>query len=328
MKKIYYYPSCPPEGYANPYSLNYKKALEKYGDVLEKENNAVRPAIKGLVENCLKGDLFVLNWIEGICNHRHGYIQYIIAFICLFIIRLRKRKIVWTIHNMSSHSGTKVISRFLTLYLYRHSNLIITHSKQAESVAKKKAHCPVYYVCHPFNQLSSCSDDAVKSIDVLIWGSILPYKGIPQFLQQVNERHSKIKILIVGSCTDKGLVTDILKCVNENSNIVFDNRKPDFSEVAKYISSARYVLFPYIGHSVSSSGALMDTIVMGGTSIGPNVGAFKDLCEDGICLTYENYNELFNKLESDVIVSKEKVRDFIKSNSWENYARFVISNLY
>ncbi|WP_194968036.1 hypothetical protein [Klebsiella pneumoniae] len=47
------------------------------------------------------------------------------------------------------------------------------------------------------------------------------------------------------------------------------------------IEDSKCVLFPYKSGSISSSGALMDTIALGGVAIGPDVGAFKDLEKKG-----------------------------------------------
>lgn len=328
MTKVYYYPSCPPGGYGNPYSENFKKALGKYGEVLDKENLQSKPAVRGLLRYCFKADLFVLNWIEGIGNHQLGFVQFPLAFLCLLIIKIRKRKIVWTLHNIHPHSGSKFLSKLLSKYLFRYADIIIAHSNEARQYALGKARCPVYYVCHPFNQLEKKTSDEVDPIDVLLWGSIYPYKGITQFLNELNKRHLNLVVKIIGKCSDAALLDEIGKNVESSPNVTFENRRPEFDELAMLISSARYVLFPYIGDSISSSGALMDTIAMGGVPIGPNMGAFKDLNEEGLCVVYNNYDELFAHLEGDFDISEDYIACFVKANSWDNFAKFVFEKIY
>lgn len=327
MKKIYYYPSCPPGGYGNPYSDNFKHALENYGVVLDKGNHPSKPAVKGLLKYCCKADVYILNWIEGIGNHKLGFLQYPIAILCLLIIKLRKSKIVWTVHNIHPHRGAKFLSEMLSKFLYKYSDIIIAHSKAAQQYALNKAHCPVYYVCHPFNQLEKRKGES-DSYDVLIWGGIYPYKGITQFLNELHSRHLDFTVEIIGKCSDSALLDEIEKFVKECPNVKYENRRPDFNELAILISSARYVLFPYIGGSVSSSGALMDTISMGGIPIGPNMGAFKDLKEDGLCVVYNNYDELFGSLEKEIDISEDYINSFVKANSWDNFAKFVFDKLH
>ena len=327
MVKIYYYPSCPQGGYGNLYSLNVKNALTKYGEVLDKSNTPVMPAVKGLLKNCFKADVFLLNWIEGIINHRGGYIQYFLARLCLLVIRIRRKKIVWTLHNIHPHSGTNRYSEKMSNYLFRHANAIIAHSKDAQDYAEQKAICPVYYICHPFNTFNRIESIKEKTLDILIWGTIYPYKGVPDFLKEVNSRKLDFSIRIVGSCSDVVLLDEIEKSINDNQNIIFENRRPDFDEIAQLVISSRYVLFPYVGGSVSSSGALMDTIAMGGIAMGPNVGAFKDLSKEGICVTYNDYDDMFGKLQTPSEVSEQYVESFVKQNSWENFAKFVVEHL-
>lgn len=327
MKRIYYYPSCPPGGYGNPYSSNVKNAWAKYGEVLENDNSPVLPAVKGLLNNCFKADIFLLNWIEGIANHRGGLIQYLLARLCLLIIRIRRKKIVWTLHNIHPHGGANGFSEKLSSYLYSHADVIIAHSKDAQEYAEKKAVCPVYYVCHPFNTFERVAVKKEKSQDVLIWGTIYPYKGIPQFLAELKSRNVILTIRIVGTCSDTSILEEIGECIKDNHNILFENRRPEFDELAQLIATSKYVLFPYIGGSVSSSGALMDTIAMGGIAMGPNVGAFKDLSKEGICVTYNDYEDMFRRLQTPSEVSEQYVNSFVRQNTWENFAKFVNEHL-
>lgn len=328
MAKIYYYPSCPPGGYGNPYSSNVKNALAQYGEVLDNNNIPIQPAVKGLLKNCCKADLFILNWIEGIANHRLGLLQYCLAFVCFLIIKIRKKKIIWTLHNIHPHGGANKYSERISNYLYHHADIITTHSKGAQKYAEGKAYCPVYYVCHPFNTFDKQKFITNTKIDVLIWGGIYPYKGIPQFLKEANKRGCDLIIKVLGTCSNKDLSTEIENQIKGHANISFENRRPEYEELAKYIASSKYVLFPYIGDSVSSSGALMDTIAMGGVAIGPNVGAFKDLNEEGLCVTYNNYDELFEKIEKEIEVSTEDISCFVEANSWDNYARFLFQHIH
>lgn len=327
MIRIYYYPSCPPGGYGNPYSSNVKNAWTKYGEVLDNNYTPVKPAVKGLLKNCCKADVFLLNWIEGIANHRGGILQYYLARLCLLIIRIRKKKIIWTVHNIHPHAGANEYSEMMSKYLYNHADIIIAHSKDAQKYAEKKAICPVYYVCHPFNTFDHIVSEKEKTYDVLIWGTIYPYKGITQFLKEVNSRNVDLSIRIVGTCSDIILLNEIEKSSEDNHKIVYENRRPSFDEIGELISTSKYVLFPYVGGSVSSSGALMDTIAMGGIAMGPNVGAFKDLSKEGICVAYNNYDDMFKKLESTPHISEQCVDSFVKQNSWENFAKFVIDHI-
>ena len=156
---------------------------------------------------------------------------------------------------------------------------------------------------------------------MFIWGAIYDYKGVYEFISQPNILNSKIKIFIMGIAKDNGLSEKIKSCCNDH--IFFDERRADFDEIAAYCKASQYVLFPYVGESVSSSGALIDSLVFGGTPVGPNRGSFQDLASVGMCFTYNNYDELLKILLSKSTIDNCQREKFINNNSWEKFADFI-----
>ncbi len=327
--KAYYFPSMPPSGYGNPYSENFKHSLSDYFYVLDEDNRPVKVAIVGLIKYLFSADIFFLNWIEGIGKHRLGTLQYYIAICCLKIIKYRHKKIVWVLHNIHPHEGKNRLSENISKFLYRHADIIITHSKAAASYAFERALCPVKYYCHPFSffhidQISKNLDNT----DVLIWGSINPYKGILEFLTEAKKRSIKYKIKIVGVCKYRELEKSIRDIIAGLHSIVFENRKASFEEISGLVQSSRFVLFPYVGESVSSSGALIDTLSMYGNPVGPNIGAFRDLKEEGLCFTYSTYDELFEILETETsMIPNDRIKQFINSHQWKNFGFFLYNSV-
>lgn len=91
--------------------------------------------------------------------------------------------------------------------------------------------------------------------------------GVESFLIKVllnfyliRKSKNEFKIRIVGTCVDSELDKRIKKLTN--SNVVYENRRASFGEIAKQVCLSKYVLFPYVGNSISSSGALIDTLVL------------------------------------------------------------------
>lgn len=320
--KLYYFPSASKNGYGNPYSLHVKAAMSEYYEVLD-GNNTPCPALSlGLLKKCIKADVFLFNWIENIGGAKLRYLQFAIVCFAFSIIRFRKAKISWTLHNIEPHEGDGWISKFIRKYLFKHANLIVCHSMAAADYARKFAHGEVVYLCHPLQPMDVQHDVEIYSpTDLLIWGKILPYKGVPELLENRSVGTSTVKITIIGQCDDKELLRRINASLN--SNVLFENRKIDFSELRDRIKAAKYVLFPYIGRSVSSSGALMDTIALGGTPLGPCVGAFKDLSKEGVCQTYNTYEEILDLLNSYTPINEEIRNRFIRDNSWCHFAEIL-----
>lgn len=318
--KVYFYPSCPREGYTNPYCLNYKQVIGKEFHLLDANNNVTRMKTATLFRYSWIADIVILNWIENTGNLKLGIIQFFFAYLSLIVIKLRRKRIVWMFHNITPHEGRSFFSNILCSYLYKNVALIISHSQEATEYARQYAKCKVAYVSHPIKALIFTPQKDLRQYDVFIWGTILPYKGVVEFLKNTINKLGDISILILGKCNDGFLSKQIEQLCN--NFITFENRKADFDELATYIKKCNYTLFPYIGDSVSSSGALMDTLAMGGTPVGPNKGAFKDLSDEGICLTYNNYDELISILTTKKMkISEEKIKNFIKNNSWDEFGK-------
>ena len=71
---------------------------------------------------------------------------------------------------------------------------------------------------------------------------------------------------------------------------------------------------------MSSSGALIDTIRFCGQPIGPRLGAFKDLEQMGVCLTYGNSQELYEILRENRRIDENARLNFLKDNTWDEFA--------
>lgn len=323
---LFYYPSAGKGNkYDNPYSENLKKSMEPYFHVLESDNKCVeRNRSFRLFIRAFQADVFILSWIEQIWKFKMG------SFFCklsVYLMHKRNKKVVWIFHNLEPHAGENKWSRNLKSFFLRHSDYIITHSTEALEQLQFKTVKPLIYIPHPIQPIvitNKCYSNI--KFDVLIWGSILPYKGIVEFLSNEFIRNSNLNIRIIGKCKDEVLLKTIKSKCNEH--ILLENRYAKFDELAILIQNSRWVLFPYVGTSISSSGALIDTIAMGGTPIGPNRGAFYDLAQEGVCAVYEDYNDLFIKLQGRKIIPEACRQRFMKRNSWENFAEKIYKTIY
>lgn len=325
MKVLYYYPAPHKDGtYGNPYSSYYREALSKYFRVIDTKPFKGLLSIQLVYAALFRADIYLFNWIENFGYRYLRHFQYLLILFCFRIIKWRDKKLIWMFHNIHPHSGGDKFSIGIMNYLFKYSDLIITHSKEAAIYAQTRAKCKVLYRCHPVPRLNKLNKKTnnIYTYDVLIWGTILPYKGILEFLQYVNNNHIKLHIYIIGKCNDYSLQSRIKSLCSEN--ISYENRYADFQELHSLINRSRYVVFPYIGTSVSSSGALIDTIAMGGNVIGPNKGAFRDLADENCCCVYDDYSELVNLIKGDIKPDKEFVNRFLQENSWDNYVNSII----
>jgi glycosyltransferase involved in cell wall biosynthesis len=331
MKVYFYPPKVPPQRdiVINPYSINFMEALSLYCDVVN-INSTANISILNLCKNIFNIDTIIFNWIENLGVRKAGKFQFILFLFAFFVLKIRRVKIIWVFHNIHPHQGESKISKWTKQIMYRHSHLIVTHSKEAAKYLKAKTTCPIAFYHHPLNTNLVKKENIThhslkKSIDLLIWGSIEPYKGILEFLKYLKDSNKKWKVKIAGKCTDSHYEKELKEYLSEN--ISFENKKIPFCELKNLIDKSKYVIFPYLSSSVSSSGALMDTIVLGGNIIGPNKGAFNDLAKQNICNIYQRYDDISHIMSEEKPPTEKTIKGFIEENSWHVFSRKLISQI-
>ncbi|MBE6332284.1 MAG: glycosyltransferase [Bacteroidales bacterium] len=319
MQKAYFFPSEGRIPFENPYPKNFKRALEAaHFDVLYSRR---RPTVLGtlsLLWYAFRADVFFLNWLENVGVMHLPLVQFLLARVALAVIRLRRKRIVWIQHNLTPHEGTNWMTRSMRRTLCRVADVVVSHSREAADAIRAEVGGRSVYLCHPVAPVplaaTELSDTNETDTDVFIWGKVLPYKGVAEFLANDFVQRGSLSVNVVGRCDDPALTRRIESLCNER--IKFKNRVATFDEIAARCRSSRWVVFPYIGECVSSSGALIDTVVMGGNPVGPDRGAFRDLAELGVCRTYRNDEELAAILQSDWRIDDDARRKFIEENSW------------
>ena len=314
-------------GYPNRYFYRLKQALSEHFRVLEADNRPCLMQGTALVFNSLRADVFLLSFVETIAFHKLAWIQQWMALAALRIMKIRRRKIFFIFHNPRPHKGETPISRRLTDAQLRQADAVIAHSREAATVARLRlavlAEDPgkVCYIAHPVTPFTGQAAPAVAPFDILIWGDILPYKGVLEFVREPALAESGLCVRIIGRCADPVYARELESSLP--AGVSFENRRASFAELAALSAAARYVLFPYLPGSVSSSGVLMDTLALGGTPVGPAIGAFSDLAEEGLCLTYSSVEELFVILSGKQGIDPDRRTAFIRKHSWEAFAKTI-----
>ena len=314
-------------GYPNRYFYRLKQALSEHFRVLEADNRPCLMQGTALVFNSLRADVFLLSFVETIAFHKLAWFQQWLAHAALRIMKIRRRKIIFIFHNPRPHKGETPISRRLTDAQLRQADVVIAHSQEAVTVARLRLAVleedpgKVCYIAHPVTPFTGQAAPAVAPFDILIWGDILPYKGVLEFVREPALAESGLCVRIIGRCADPVYARELESSLP--AGVSFENRRASFEELAALSAAARYVLFPYLPGSVSSSGVLMDTLALGGTPVGPAVGAFADLAEEGLCLTYSSVEELFAILSGKQEIDPARRTAFIRNHSWEAFAKTI-----
>ena len=335
MHNVYIYPvsNRVKTGIYNPYIDNFIKYGNEYYLFLNKDH----PSDSGLF-NILKYirtiDIIFFNWIEKLPELKGGFIQTCFLFVLVGYCKINHVKIVWTLHNKIAHTKKHLFfKKMIFSLMIKKSDLIITHASDGKTLVNEFYKLPkrIFYFPHPVVE-NLHTETGQKEFDILIWGSLSPYKAIDQFLEFLykNELQCKYHIRIVGKCFDPKYFNRLNSYTNQC--ISLEDKFINDEDLRKLMSHARIVLFTYNNDSVLSSGALVESISYGALVVGPNKAAFKDLADLQYIFSFENFDlliDLINKiLSGDKIIPKEKFDHFLKEFHWSEFAKKLNQELY
>lgn len=314
-------------GKGNPYINDFISAINNE-EGCKVVNESHKNPLLSILRPSRWGDVFIFNWFESIPDFKYGYLQSLFAILLIFILKIKGKKIIWILHNKKPHSGNKkIIKRILTYLIAKESDYIITHASEGVNLINDRYKFTVgktYYIDHPtkdrLNMINKLQEE--KKYDLLIWGNIIGYKGVYQYLKYIKEKNiNDIRTCVVGNCTTPKIASDIESVAGENTTLIF--RGASFEELAGYIASSEFVLMPYLQDSILSSGILMDSLSFGAKVIGPNTGSFKDYAKDKNLNVYvfDEYKDISEivKNKRGIKISYDCYKRFLDNNNWKSF---------
>lgn len=318
--KVYVYPRQRQGRYDNGYIDDFCASLERAG--IEVTGAPARnPLLAVFGQRC---DCYVFHWIENVPAYKHGLLQGLAAWILVWGIRMRGRKVVWFMHNRRPHSGRRrVLCGALMRMMAAASDLIVTHSRDGIGVmAERYPHRlhKAVFLDHPTkNRLPDRAEEC--RYDILIWGTITPYKNIDGFVAYAARNMQGRRICVIGECGDDALFDRINGYAGDNIRV--ERRPVSFEELSGLIARSRYVAVPYASDTLLSSGTLMDSLSFGARVIGPDAGSFADYASDRriTVRTYGTYADIERILSSpDPEYDPAAYADFLEEKSWRAFA--------
>jgi len=320
-------------GIYNPYLDNFMAALSGQLDFVNRNHPSNTGTLNIL--RFLPGIRFVfLNWIENLPEKKAGLLQTVFLFFLLHTKKIFGLKIIWTLHNKISHSANKLfLKKMIFRQVLKNSDLVITHSEEGIQYAEnflKGVSDKIFFFPHPIVPQQPLAQHT-KEFDILIWGTLAPYKGILEFLEYLYAANlqERYKILIVGKSLDQEYFRKIKNL--ENSNITIRNQFISDKELKELVSKSKIILFTYSGNSVLSSGALIDSIAYHANVIGPEAGAFREMGKSGLIYTYKTFSQLpdiiNNLIQSNNESEIDAIKKFIKEHSWNKFAEALEERL-
>lgn len=319
---VYIYPNISRElmGANNPYIENLKKALGQ--NELEVDPATTGNAFMDFIRKGISSDMVILNWLENLPSRRMGVLQSFIILAYILLLKICRVKIVWIKHNKISHTKKWfAISKRIHKVLSRHADYIIIHGLDAGITSPAST----LFLPHPSNirpgDILRPVQNAKPAIDLLIWGSLLPYKGVLEFLQYVKKDPALQELTIhIAGKSEEDYARQLMEYTGPR--ITFVNEYVKEEELKTLFERARFILFTYNKRSVISSGILMDSLVACKRIIAPDCGAFRDMAEQQqFASLYDDFSDIASLCRQNYDnfqLDYNDVQKFVAQNSWYN----------
>lgn len=251
MQKAFMYP---PRSQNEFLDLN-KKALDKLGYDVHPTNLTF---VKYLFSHPKKA-IVILNWVEDRVYGRSykTAVQYFFKMVLLVIFsKLFAKKVIWIKHNFRPHNSTGSTKRFKFL-----CNL---YSLLGIPPVSLEEYCSSPSLIHPLyktdNELTECirTLENERSIDVLFFGGIKPYKNLDKILI---DWPAFLPLKIAGRCSDLAYTQKLKTIIHERDlKVTWDNRFLSGEELNELLRASKFVLLPHSDGTMISSGSFYHAI--------------------------------------------------------------------
>jgi glycosyltransferase involved in cell wall biosynthesis len=266
-----------------------------------------------------------------------GFYYVTLKFITL--IRLLGFRIVWTVHNVSTHEKQTVNDLFISKYLAWNASALIVHSQDTIdtlkalgiSTAKTKIIPHGNYIGYYENTISRT--DARKTLNLpgnettfLYFGQIRAYKGVDLLLQtfeRVLEKNPKAQLIIAGQCNDEELKKHIIAVQKKYPvNLFFFSKYISDTEIQNYFNASDITVLPF--RRSTTSGSALLSLSFGKPLVFRRIGNMKDFPE-AIGISYEPGTDSALQAAMEKALSVKDLPErghhalgFMKKFDWEN----------
>lgn len=295
IKELSFTVGKPPQFAENPYQENLIRGLEGKGIHCLREN--LNYLLLAQLRNNNKIDIIHLDWLHPYYKSRNRFTSTIrcLSFINkISLLKLQGSKLVWTAHNLTSHSGSNpVLDRLVSSFVVKTADAIIAHCEAAKEQIildfKLKNPEKVYVIphgnyidCYPNTTSAQAARSqlgiAPDAVTLLFMGIIRPNKGIYDLINAVEALgDSRLHLLVVGK-PYPGEAEHIRQRLSQLPSTTFIPEYVPNDKIQLYMNAADVVAFPY--KNILTSGAVILAMSYGRACIAPRLGCMAETLEN------------------------------------------------
>ncbi|MBG6211977.1 glycosyltransferase involved in cell wall biosynthesis [Labrenzia sp. EL_126] len=283
---------------SNPYQTLMYDALRHQGCEVVSFNASPRTLLKRLLTD--PSNILHLHWIS---THivKPGKLRVSVSMVifgtALVIWRLRRKKIVWTLHNLVNHEQQNAsLDRLNSQIVARLADVILLHGESARTAAKEvlivsenkftvvpHGNYDGIITYHPIREPQT--DFSQRGMRFLFVGSIKPYKGVPDLINTFKELAGPHQLRIVGHAADTDLRQMIKDSAEKDNRIACLLKFVTDSELEEHLAWADVVVMPY--RDIFTSGSLVLALTAGRPIVAPNIGLIQDYVDEQCAFLYD-----------------------------------------
>lgn len=269
----------------NPYLINLNKYLDLNSEIQITEFSILKPF-------CKRYDIFHLHWpdyffVRSIYKTFFRII-YFLLIICVF--KLRKTKLIWTIHNLEPHENHHPWLNYKIVGLWSYlidgytvmSEVSSTLARRKYPILKQKKMKMIYHSTYENYQNIVSKSEARKKFKIeknskvlLFFGNICNYKNIPLLISEFKKlNNKKFTLIIAGNVKCISLKKEIIK-QSKKLNIQLHLRFIFEHEVQFFFNASDIVILPF--KNILNSGSAMLALSFRRPIFCPNIGSLTEL---------------------------------------------------
>lgn len=224
-------------------------------------------------------------------NSLRGLIKQLRLALVFAIVRLRKGRVVWTVHNLKPHERHHSLpERFFPLWFPRLCSHVIAMTASSLAAARqmypslKRKACAIIphgdyrsaYPPAPSRAEARAQLGLRERFTLLFLGNIRPYKNVPALVNAFRALpHRDIQLLIVGQPGMKMDVDDLMQAIGEDERIRLRLEFVSEREVPLYMGAADRVVLPF--DSILNSGSVLLALSFNRAVIAPRMGSLPEI---------------------------------------------------
>lgn len=262
------------------------------------------------------------------------------AVIELMLCRFGAKRLWLTVHNLVPHGKHAHAGQFFLRLLYRIPHLLVVHTEKMKHDLICRYGVPserIVVMQHGVDEVPERAawSQPTPDLKVLLFGGVMPYKGVDLFLQALTHCHDvAINATLAGEARDSAYAAQIDRMIGEvrpPHNVKWVRGYIPEHEVQGFFERADVVVMPY--RHIDQSGVLFTAYRFGAPVVCFDVGAFRDYVPEyaGQVVRSQTAQALAEALAG----FKQKIRKYdrnaiqtyARSFSWNNTVKVLLPRL-